>query len=128
MAMIKHNTQFAQGLNDKRSVDHQSLVKVIYSLGNLISGYRHMMTKNQRLVIAFGTWALLIMALSGLLKMMDFEYFFVLCLIGFLIIVQITGPFYTRPKWRSRVNIVVVIGVLIFALIILQKVLNLVAR
>ena len=84
-----------------------------------------MMTKNQRLVIAFGAWCLLIMALSGLLKMMDFEYFFVLCLIGFLIIVQITGPFYTKPKWRLRFNIVVVIGVVIFALIILQKVLTL---
>ena len=54
-----------------------------------------MLTKNQRLVFAFGGWALLILTILILLNSLDFEYFFVLCLIGFLIIVELSGPFTT---------------------------------
>ncbi|CAJ36749.1 hypothetical protein [Methanocella arvoryzae] len=87
-----------------------------------------MLTKNQRLVLAFGGWALLTLAILVLLNSLDIEYFFVLCLIGFLIIVELSGPFTTKPKWRSRVNIVILAGVAIFALIVVRKVLEIIAR
>lgn len=51
------------------------------------------------------------------------EYFFVLCLIGFLAIVELGGPSTVRPAWRSRMNIAIVLGVLAFSLLVVGKVL-----
>lgn len=83
-----------------------------------------MMAKSHKLVYIFGAWMFSVLALLVLFQSLNFEYFFVLCLIGFLIIVELSGPFTVRPEWRKRVNIVILIGVLIFGLIALTKVIN----
>lgn len=83
-----------------------------------------MLTKSQKLVCTFGAWVFLVLAALVLFGSLDYEYFFVLCLIGFLIIVELSGPFTTKPAWRSRVNIVIAIGVLVFGLIVVNKVLD----
>lgn len=83
-----------------------------------------MLTKNYRLVYAFGAWMFAVLALLTLFQSLDAEYFFVLCLIGFLIIVELSGPFTVRPEWRKRVNLAIVIGVLVFSLIVINKVLD----
>ncbi len=83
-----------------------------------------MLTKNYRLVYTFGAWMFAVLALLILFQSLSPEYFFVLCLIGFLIIVELSGPFTVRPKWRRRVNIVIIVGVLIFALVVAGKVLD----
>ncbi len=82
-----------------------------------------MLTKSQRLVYVFGGWVLVVLALLALFNSVNYEYFFVLCLIGFLVIVELSGPFTVKPAWRSRVNIVIALGVLIFTIIIVEKVL-----
>lgn len=82
-----------------------------------------MLTKSQRLVYVFGGWVLVVLSLLALFNSINYEYFFVLCLIGFLVIVELSGPFTVKPAWRSRVNIVIVLGVLLFTLIIVEKVL-----
>ena len=83
-----------------------------------------MLTKNYRLVYAFGTWMFAVLVLLTLFQSLDPEYFFVLCLIGFLIIVELSGPFTIRPEWRKRVNLAIAVGVLIFGLIVLNKILD----
>lgn len=82
-----------------------------------------MLTKSQRLVYIFGGWVLVVLSLLALFNSINYEYFFVLCLIGFLVIVELSGPFTVKPAWRSRINIVIVLGVLLFTLIIVEKVL-----
>lgn len=82
-----------------------------------------MLTKSQRLVYVFGGWVLVVLSLLALFNSINYEYFFVLCLIGFLVIVELSGPFTVKPAWRSRVNIVIILGVLLFTLIIVEKVL-----
>jgi hypothetical protein len=82
-----------------------------------------MLTKSQRLVYFFGGWVLVVLALLALFNSINYEYFFVLCLIGFLVIVELSGPFTVKPAWRSRVNIVIILGVVLFTLIIVEKVL-----
>ena len=86
--------------------------------------YSIMLTKNYQLIYTFGAWMFLVLALLTLFQSLSPEYFFVLCLIGFLIIVELSGPFTVRPAWRGRVNVVIIIGVLIFALIVAEKVLG----
>lgn len=83
-----------------------------------------MFTKSQRIVVIFGAWVFLALAILTFFPPLSYEYFFVLCLIGFLIIVELSGPFASRPKWRSRVNVVILIGVIIFSLIVAGKVLG----
>jgi hypothetical protein len=85
-----------------------------------------MLTKGQKIVYTFGGWVFLVMALLLLFNSLSYEYFFVLCLIGFLIIVELSGPYTVRPKWRLWVNIFILIGTVIFALIVGQKVLDIV--
>jgi len=65
----------------------------------------------------------MVLALLALFGSVSYEYFFVLCLIGFLVIVELSGPFTVRPAWRSRVNVVIILGVLVFSLIVVEKVL-----
>jgi len=67
-----------------------------------------------------------VLSLLVLFGSINYEYFFVLCLIGFLIIVELSGPFMVKPAWRSRVNIVIAIGVVIFAFIVLKKVVDII--
>ncbi len=71
----------------------------------------------------FGGWMLAVLALLALFRSLSYEYFFVLCLIGFLVIVELSGPFTVRPAWRSRVNIAIALGVFIFSIIVINKVL-----
>lgn len=85
-----------------------------------------MMTKSQTLVIAFVGWVLVVLALLVLFQSLSAEYFFVLCLIGFLIIIELSGPFMTKPRWRSRVNIIIAIGVVIFAVIVFNKIMEII--
>ena len=82
-----------------------------------------MLTRGQRLVYFFGGWMFTVLALLALFGSVSYEYFFVLCLIGFLVIVELSGPFTVRPAWRSRVNVVIILGVLVFSLIVVEKVL-----
>jgi hypothetical protein len=83
-----------------------------------------MMTKSQKLVVTFGGWIFTVLAILTIFQSLNYEYFFVLCLIGFLIIVELSGPFTTKPRWRSRVNIAILIGVIIFSIIVINKVLE----
>jgi hypothetical protein len=83
-----------------------------------------LLTKSQRIVVIFGAWAFLALAVLAVFQSLSFEYFFVLCLIGFLVIVELSGPFASRPRWRSRVNVVILLGVILFSLVVVIKVLD----
>lgn len=80
------------------------------------------MTKSQRIVVIFGAWVFLALAILAVFGSLNFEYFFVLCLIGFLVIVELSGPFSSRPRWRSRINLIILFGAAIFCLIVAGKV------
>lgn len=80
------------------------------------------MTRAQRIVMTFGGWAFLLIATLLIFDVLSLELYFMLCLIGFLVIVHTTGPFVSRPRWRSRINLVIAAGILILALIVAGKI------
>ena len=82
------------------------------------------MTKAQRIVVMTGGWAVFVLATLLVLNLLSLELYFMLCLIGFLVIAQMSGPFVSRPLWRSRVNLVIVAGIVAFGLIVAGKVLG----
>jgi hypothetical protein len=87
-----------------------------------------MYTKSQWLVIIFSGWILTVLVLLSLLNSLDYVYFFILCLIGFLIIVEVAGPFTTKPRWKSRINILVIIGLIAFAAIVVTRVWDIIGQ
>jgi hypothetical protein len=82
------------------------------------------LTGAQRIVVAFGGLASITLAVLMLFDVLNFELYFMLCLLGFMAIVHLNGPFIFRPKWRSRANAVIFVGILVFAMIVLGKVLD----
>jgi glucan phosphoethanolaminetransferase (alkaline phosphatase superfamily) len=83
-----------------------------------------MLTKGQKIVYMFSGWVVVVLSLLLLIGSLRYDYFFVLCYIGFLIIVELSGPYMVRPKWKSWANIFIIIGAGAFVLILAQNVLN----
>lgn len=80
-----------------------------------------MLLKGQRLVLSSSVWALSVLAAMVLFHSLNFEYFFVLCLIGFLVLLGLGGPFTTRPRWRRRADLALVAATIVFIILIIQK-------
>jgi hypothetical protein len=82
-----------------------------------------MFTKSQRLVLLFGGWTFLVLELMALFNDVSLEYFVMLCLTGQFVIVELSGPYLTKPRWLSRINLAVAIGALFFGALVIHKVL-----
>ena len=79
-------------------------------------------TRSRKIVLAVAAWAFALMGALAVSRVIDFGVFFNLGLIGFLVILGLSGPFTVKPRWRSRAGILIALGALIFLAIILQKI------
>lgn len=79
--------------------------------------------RRRRFIHSHIAWMLA--ALLGLvvLDALTYEVFFVVSLIGFLVVVELTAPFNVTPRWRTRLRWLIVGGLLIFSYIVLQRIL-----
>lgn len=59
-----------------------------------------------------------------LLGTFSYEVFFVLSLIGFLIIVELTAPVNITPEWRRRLTWLILIGLVVFAAVVVRRLLE----
>lgn len=55
---------------------------------------------------------------------LDPEIFFVLNLIGFLVLVELTSPFNFKPEWKQRLKWVLLVGAIGFLIIVTRKVMK----
>ncbi|WP_227379022.1 hypothetical protein [Haladaptatus halobius] len=69
------------------------------------------------------TWMLGGLVILTLLQAATLELFFVISLIGFLIMIELTAPIYITPAWRQRLKWLIGLGLLIFAYVVVQRVL-----
>jgi hypothetical protein len=63
----------------------------------------------------------LVLALVGSLEL---ELFFVLSLIGFLVVVELTAPIAVTPTWRRRLPWLIALGLLVFGAIVIRRILE----
>ena len=63
---------------------------------------------------------ILVLAVLGALSL---ELFFVLSLIGLLVVIELTAPFDVTPAWRSRLKWLILVGLLGFAFIVIRRIL-----
>jgi hypothetical protein len=69
-------------------------------------------------VLAWTLASLFILVATGWLT---YELFFVISLIGVLIVVEFTSPVYVRPQWRKRVRWIILVGIAGFLVVLARR-------
>lgn len=79
-------------------------------------------------VIVLVCWALVVAAFMLLNRTLDLEVFFVVLLIGMLVVVELADTSTLQPTRVRRAKYVVAVGVLVFGWIVANKVMEILAR
>jgi len=78
------------------------------------------MIKKQLAAIVLALWLTLIFIFMLFMERFDLIEFFVLGLIGFLVIVEVTEPTYVKPGYHYYVRFLIAAGIILFGVIVLQ--------
>jgi hypothetical protein len=81
-------------------------------------------SRQQRFIHAQTAWMLATLLGLALLGSLTYELFFVVSLVGFLVLVEMTAPFNVTPKWRSRLKWLIAVGLLVFGYLLVRRVLE----
>jgi len=81
-------------------------------------------TRRLQFIHAQLAWMLGVILLLALLGSLTVELFFVISLIGLLIIVELTAPFRITPQWRKRLWVLIGLGLLGFGVIVIRRILD----
>lgn len=68
-------------------------------------------------------WMLAAILVLSLLGSFSYELFFVLSLIGFLIVTELTAPVAVTPAWRRRLRWLILLGLGGFGVIVIRRIL-----
>ena len=82
--------------------------------------------RRQRFVHAFVGWLLATVLVLAVLDAFSYERFFVLSLIGLLLVTELTAPVAVTPRWRRRLTWLVAIGLAGFAVVVVRRLLAIV--
>ena len=79
--------------------------------------------KRRRFIHANVAWLLSAALVLALLEVLTYELFFVVSLIGFLIVTELTAPVRVTPAWRGRIKWIILLGLSAFGYVIVQRIL-----
>ena len=80
--------------------------------------------KRRRFVYALVTWMVSVILLLTTLDALELELFFVVSLIGLLVVVELTAPFNVTPRWRRRLLPVILAGLVGFSYIVIRRIIE----
>lgn len=86
------------------------------------------MKKKQLALLALVIWLFVVCIFMLLARTIDLEIFFVLWLIGMLVIVELLDAGSVRPAYLRSLKYVIAAGVIIFGLIVAEKIVEILAR
>jgi hypothetical protein len=95
---------------------------------NSVSSAGIPMRKEEIAIIAFAGWLTVISLFMVLVQSVNFELFFVLSLIGFLIIVQLIAAEHIQPGYVRYTRYILAAGIVIFGVIVALKIIDIVAQ
>lgn len=72
-------------------------------------------------------WMLGSVVLLAALDALSLELFFVISLIGLLVVIELTAPINVAPRWRGRLKWIVAAGLLVFSAIVVRRVYDILA-
>ena len=82
------------------------------------------MRKQQIAIIALAVWLTVIAVFMLLVQSVDLEIFFVLSLIGFLVIAELIAPNYIQLGYMRYIRYILAAGIVLFGVIVVQKVME----
>ncbi|QLG27441.1 hypothetical protein HUG10_07710 [Halorarum halophilum] len=68
-------------------------------------------------------WMLAATLVLSLLGALSYELFFVVSLIGFLVVTELTAPVAVGPAWRHRLRWLIAIGLVVFGYVVIRRIL-----
>jgi hypothetical protein len=77
--------------------------------------------KKQIMIVVLIFWLLLVIFFMILARNVNLEIFFVLFLIGLLVVVELIGPSFIHPPYLRYLKFLVAVSIMIFTVIIAQK-------
>lgn len=80
--------------------------------------------RRRRFIHGQTAWMLASVLVLALLEALTVELFFVLSLIGFLVVTELTAPFAVTPRWRKRLKWIIALGLLAFGVIVVRRILE----
>ena len=83
--------------------------------------------RRQQFVVGQTAWMLAALIGLVLLDSLSGELFFVLSLIGFLVVTELTAPFNVTPRWRRRLVWLIAVGLAVFGYIVIKRILEILA-
>lgn len=81
--------------------------------------------RREQFIHAQAVWMLAVLVTLAAVGALSPELFFVLSLIGLLVVIEFTAPFNVTPRWRRRLKWFVALGLLAFAAIVVRRILAL---
>jgi hypothetical protein len=79
--------------------------------------------RRNQFIIGNMAWMVGSVLALALLQSLSYELVFVVSLIGFLVVVELTAPFAVSPAWRARLKWLIGIGLLGFTYIVIRRIL-----
>lgn len=86
------------------------------------------MMKKHMAISALAAWVVLVIGFMVLARTLDLEIFFVLWLIGILIIVELVSDHAATPRYLGALKMVIAAGVILFGVIVARKILEILAE
>jgi len=86
------------------------------------------MIKEEIAIIALAVWLTVISIFMLVAQSVNLEIFFVLSLIGFLVIAELIKLKYIRPGYLRYIQDILTVGIAIFVLIVVMKVMEILAK
>jgi len=80
--------------------------------------------RRQRFIHGQAAWMLGTILVLTALGALSLEVFFVLSLIGLLVVIELTAPFNVTPRWRARLRWVILVGLLGFVYVVVRRILE----
>jgi hypothetical protein len=77
-------------------------------------GFVETMRKEHLAIIVLALWLTVISVFMLLAQSVDLQIFFVLALIGFLVIVQLVSPNYVKPGYLRYIRYVLLAAIVLF--------------
>lgn len=82
-------------------------------------------SRRMRFVHGQLAWMVATVLVLSLLGSLSYELFFVLSLLGLLVVTELTAPVNVTPEWRARLRWLTLLGLVGFAALTLHRILGL---
>ncbi|SEH45634.1 hypothetical protein SAMN05192561_10252 [Halopenitus malekzadehii] len=80
--------------------------------------------KPQLFVYYLTAWMLATLIVLTVLNALTLELYFVVALIGLLVVTELTMPVNIQPQWRYRLRWIILAGLIIFGYIVTRRILE----